>query len=75
MNCKCDSYSTPAQWENDGSTSSENEESLDNSNDDTDKKTVTFYLWGKTEKTQKVCITIDEDESWERNMVWSHKES
>ena len=49
MNSKCDSCNTHLQWENDGSMSSEDEESLDDSNDDTEKKTVIFYRWGKNE--------------------------
>ena len=65
MNSKCDSCSTPFQWENYGSTSSEDEESLDDSNDDAKKKTMTFYHQGKTERTQNACVTIDEDEAWE----------
>ena len=49
MNSKWDSCNTHAQWENDGSISSEDEDSLDDSNNDAEKKTVTFYRWGKTE--------------------------
>ena len=49
MNNKRDSCNTQPQWENDGSMLSEDEKSLDVSNKDTEKKTVTFYRWGKTE--------------------------
>ena len=49
MNSKCDSCNTHPQWEKDGSMLSEDEESLDDSNGDAEKKTVTFYRWGKIE--------------------------
>ena len=26
---------------------------------------VTFYRWGKAERTQKLCVTMDKDETWE----------
>ena len=61
-NSKCGSCSTPPQWENNGSTSSEDEVSLNDSNDDAEKKIVTF-CWGKIESTQKICITADKDEA------------
>ena len=65
MNSKCGPCSFSHQGENDGLKSSENEESLDDSNDDVEKKTVTFYRWGKPERTKKINITTDEDEAWE----------
>ena len=55
MNNKRDCCSTVSKLENDGSTLSEDKESLEDSNNDAEKKTVTFYCWGKTERTQKMC--------------------
>ena len=43
---------------NDGWMSSEDQESLDDSNDDAEKKTVKFYCWRKTKWTQETCITL-----------------
>ena len=58
MNSECDSCSTPPQWKNDGLTSSQDEESLDDSNDDAEKKTVTFYRSGKTEELRKYALEL-----------------
>ena len=55
MNNKRDCCSTASKLENDGSSLSEDKESLEDSNNDAEKKTVTFYCWGKTERTQKMC--------------------
>ena len=68
MNSKWDSCNTHPQWENDGSISSEDEDSLDDSNNDAEKKLWRFIGGGKTEWTQEICITIDEDEAQE---IWS----
>ena len=68
MNSKCGPCNTPPQWENDDLKSSEDEESLDDSNYDVEKKTVTFYRWGKPERTKKINITIDEDEAWKHGV-------
>jgi len=45
--------------------SSENDTSDESSSEEELDKTVTFYQWGKTERTQKIQITLDEDEAWE----------
>ena len=34
-------------------------------NDDDDEQLVTFYRWGKVERTQKICVTMNRDETWE----------
>ena len=50
MNSKCDSFSTPPQWENDGSASSEDEDSLNDLNNDVERKTVTFLFLSSPEQ-------------------------
>ena len=56
MNGNCDSCSTLHQRENDGSTSSEDEESLNDSNDVAGKETVTFYRWGKPKELKRYAL-------------------
>ena len=65
MNGQCDKCSSLPQWKNDDKESEEDEESSSDSKDDDDKRNITFYRWGKNERTQKICITIDEVEAWE----------
>ena len=36
----------------------------DDDDDDGDEKLVTFYRWGKVERTQKICLTMNRDETW-----------
>ena len=40
------------------------DDSNDEDSDDSDSN-VTFYRWGKAERTQKICVTMDKDETWE----------
>jgi len=43
---------------------SSDDDSNDEASNDEDSN-VTFYRWGKAERTQKICVTLDKDETWE----------
>ena len=58
MNSKCGSCNTDLRWENDGSMSSEDEESLDDLNDDTEKKTVIFIDGEKTNELKRYALQL-----------------
>ncbi|XP_066916722.1 uncharacterized protein [Clytia hemisphaerica] len=70
MNNQCKNCDVP-HWECDessdiGSDNDESDTSADSSSsEDESDKTITFYRWGKTGRTQKIQVTMDKDEAWE----------
>ena len=50
------------EWNNNPELTDNNNDDIDD--DDGDEKLVTFYRWGKVERTQKICLTMNRDETW-----------
>ena len=60
MNNECLECVEP-KWNNDPVEQTDS----DDGDDDDDEKLVSFYRWGKAERTQKICVTMNKDETWE----------
>ena len=58
MNSKWDSCNTHPQWENDGSISSEDEDSLDDSNNDAEKKLWHFIGGEKPNEHKRYALQL-----------------
>ena len=58
MNNKWDSCNTHTQWENDGSISPEDEDSLDDSNDDAEKKCDILSVGEKPNEHKRYALQL-----------------